>query len=1762
MPRRRLRLHCSSDEEGEGTQQQPQNEPPHESSAVSNQPVSLSPPNPNPAEPLPISDDDFVDVDESFAPSPVDDAAAPVTLGESSGSPIGDSLSRMGLKLRREWLDSCIQGLERSVPRFSALDVSAKAKLCFQQFLLSDMNYSGGGILPENVDSMHLVDLKGPFVLQVDEIVNISCPLKGRYQDTPSGIKRCLKLSMTDGVQRIFGMEYRPIKDLHVLAPSGLKDIETARQRLVAEVNKPPRGKRTKIGVVPPLATRATLAAWPLNGVNFVESTNNLISQNSAPFQTDERATTQIKKMERGRERECKFSYGKDREVHGGGIWSVFVDNLSRRVSRRALGEHFSYHGKVIRVFIPFINNRPKYKDCTFAFVHFASKEDLCNAVEKMNNVRVNGRIIYVSVAKYDKRSEKKSREGIRAEGSKRVETGELKGRRMTSPAQVAEKMERMNRFIDGRTYRDTVVGVKKVPKGHQLSSQGNKKEEKKSLEVFIPVEERLWLKFSLTGICKGIFEVDFVQKALRNEGFKVKVIRWGFVKNACLVVFQSVEEIRIAMEERWEALSFWFEILEPDQTAHRVDCRVAQMLLRVESPFDIPDHVIINTYGRKFMIKINVECVEDIFPELTDMEEEEVTEDPWEESSLDWSNEEVQNRQEEQVGEKELSESHNRVENGLEVPNKAKTQIPRGEKSEEVNEGRENGKCLGDASIEHEKVDCEIGLHTGSEIQVRSGLDHEERLSKDCCIGTTEINVVQCQTSLQVGSVSLSSQRNSRKVVPGSRVGRGNCKRVYSRSRKWDLGAVLVQVRSMLIITRRWMGQRLWSAGMGLGRRIKARVVRRVVEERNPLILFIQESKLEVLTQLVVRKMGGNLLTASAVSAAEGSAGGLITLWNEKECQDEKIGGAVNLASMFALRDFVSKANLVDLPLVGGWFCKMMEGELEKLCKVENRQPIFNILKGVQEAAKRWSRKDHLEIPGRINMLEKEIHEMELHLQQGLPMVSMKNLVEAKKELWDLYKKEESISLQKSRLKWSMGIRTLDFSTNVQEGEEGEMENTLEVEELELEFLQLSNQQSMTLEKPFSEEEISDGNKAPGPDGLNLGFFKKFWSSLKEVLLLFFKEFYEGKEWDLETNHSFLSLIPKRANPKGKKLLVENSGLLCKQYGSKFNDAPEYLDSMKNLCVRAGNGETVQFWHDVWLGTVPLKDSSSLSLVEEDCWIWLGNGEGYFTAKSFMKMYFDREGNDEIEGNWERYVWKGVAPPRVETFVWQLAHHRVAVKEELLKRGVTGVEDTLCPLCRKCNESVSHLFLHCDVVWDLWVKFLKYWNVFFVVPGKLMDFLIVWDELVLSSIIWKFIPRVVMWSVWKCRNEDVHIPFDSLMGDLKLADLNGNLKKRSPSSSRWSPPSEGFLKVNVDGAIVKGWDKGGIGGLIRDGSGSVLGSFSEKRIILESDSTNALKWINNPDLSTTLFKSLVRDIATRVERKGIITRHISRAANWCSALDVLIKGVNRVCYVFRVLVKGATFVSSSTVTTQRTVDDPTAHTRGVNAVPSSSSDVAVDVERMHIDSVPISREDALSNSNTAPDNEHIHVVDVVEHPLILSGNREVPFTYLASLSARWAAVKDKATHVQGKIKCFLTGVKGFQYKQRTTYELLCYVDDGSLISEILIDHNVVQRGIGRSPQEVTAALSSSDKQIVSDMKEIMRQFQAFLAHFECYTQEGMTPRNDSRRDKQNIFYSNCQGDDPGLSYIDARLLLRRLNHSSCQTTPEHRPPDPIEISP
>lgn len=184
---------------------------------------------------------------------------------------------------------------------------------------------------------------------------------------------------------------------------------------------------------------------------------------------------------------------------------------------------------------------------------------------------------------------------------------------------------------------------------------------------------------------------------------------------------------------------------------------------------------------------------------------------------------------------------------------------------------------------------------------------------------------------------------------------------------------------------------------------------------------------------------------------------------------------------------------------------------------------------------------------------------------------------------------------------------------------------------------------------------------------------------------------------------------------------------------------------------------------------------------------------------------------------------------------------------------------------------------------------------------------------------------------------------------------------------------------------------------------------------------------------------------------------------------------------------------------------------------------------------------------------QEIDLVDELDHPFILSGGKENPFTYLASLSAKQASMNGSASTVTGKIKCFLTGVKGFQFKQRSKYELRVYVDDGSLISEILIDHALVQKKIGFSPLEVTAALNSSDRKRVSDTRETLKCFQKFLINFEGTM---LVQLNE----ESSIPVATEM--NQGCPASDAWLLLKRLKPSTSLRPHHLHHPETINLSP
>lgn len=87
--------------------------------------------------------------------------------------------------------------------------------------------------------------------------------------------------------------------------------------------------------------------------------------------------------------------------------------------------------------------------------------------------------------------------------------------------------------------------------------------------------------------------------------------------------------------------------------------------------------------------------------------------------------------------------------------------------------------------------------------------------------------------------------------------------------------------------------------------------------------------------------------------------------------------------------------------------------------------------------------------------------------------------------------------------------------------------------------FHVLSREQANTLDSMVTNEEIKQAvwdcgvNKAPGPDGFTVEFFKKLWDLVHVDLFASIKHFFEKGKMPSGCNSSFIALIPKVKNPR-----------------------------------------------------------------------------------------------------------------------------------------------------------------------------------------------------------------------------------------------------------------------------------------------------------------------------------------------------------------------------------------------------------------------------------------------------------------------------------------------------------------------------------------------------------------------------------------------------------------------------------------------------
>ncbi|XP_065636444.1 uncharacterized protein LOC136070428 [Quercus suber] len=228
------------------------------------------------------------------------------------------------------------------------------------------------------------------------------------------------------------------------------------------------------------------------------------------------------------------------------------------------------------------------------------------------------------------------------------------------------------------------------------------------------------------------------------------------------------------------------------------------------------------------------------------------------------------------------------------------------------------------------------------------------------------------------------------------------------------------------------------------------------------------------------------------------------------------------------------------------------------------------------------------------------------------------------------------------------------------------------------------------------------------------------------------------------------------------------------------------------HMVYAAGEGNRIRFWHDPLSGPIPLKElylelfacavnsfnewelwrfysfyehvSARIPSGEgEDILIWQLNRSGVFDVRSFyialLKALY-------VSFPWQS-IWCVKVPKRVSFFLWTAARNGILTIDNLVKKNLPLVN--WCCLCRRDEETVDHLLLHCKLASTLWSEVLIMFGVQWVMSNTIVSLLFAWRNWLGTyfSKVWNMVPACLMRLVWKERNvrtfEDIERPINML---------------------------------------------------------------------------------------------------------------------------------------------------------------------------------------------------------------------------------------------------------------------------------------------------------------------------------------------------------------------------------------------------------------
>lgn len=161
-------------------------------------------------------------------------------------------------------------------------------------------------------------------------------------------------------------------------------------------------------------------------------------------------------------------------------------------------------------------------------------------------------------------------------------------------------------------------------------------------------------------------------------------------------------------------------------------------------------------------------------------------------------------------------------------------------------------------------------------------------------------------------------------------------------------------------------------------------------------------------------------------------------------------------------------------------------------------------------------------------------------------------------------------------------------------------------------------------------------------------------------------------------------------------------------------------------------------------------------SLLDQDVLAWGPNPKGKYTiALGYHVLDKQALGNAEVP--WWKNIWNKFSWPKCNFFSWLVVYGKYLTWDNLCKRGFQG--PSVCFLCLKEVETVSHLFFQCPFARTIWIFWWWVWNLQCRNPSSLDDFW--WDigpipmKNLFLHIAWPIGPNMIIWNIWlECNRE------------------------------------------------------------------------------------------------------------------------------------------------------------------------------------------------------------------------------------------------------------------------------------------------------------------------------------------------------------------------------------------------------------------------